>query len=467
MPKVHLIGIGGAGLSGIATILLQQGYTITGSDMQATATTQRLTQLGAQVFIGHRAENLSDTLDAVILSSAVPAHNPELSEARRRGLRVVKRAEWLGHMMENRVGIAIAGTHGKTTTTAMTAYLLQQAEHYPTFLVGGFVPQLNTGAAAGQGDAFVIEADEYDYTFLGLHPEIAVVTIVEWDHPDIFPSPAELTRAFESFVSLVPPHGLVIGCGDDPGVREIIRVTQAPTTTYGLQPGNDWQAVEVQPNQRGGHDFKVARHVGQEVNVSSYTVSLTIPGLHNVCNALAALIVANQRGLDLTQAAGILSQFTGVGRRFELKGEVSGITVIDDYAHHPTEIKATLAAARTRFPGRPIWAAFQPHTFSRTQALLDDFAGAFSEADHVIIVDIFASREVDQGTIHSTDILQRMAHPDARHIGSLTAAADYLVNHLNPGAVLLTMGAGDGYKIGEWILERLDPQRFQDLEAAA
>lgn len=433
--------------------------------MQATTTTQRLTQLGAQVFIGHRAENLSDTLDAVILSSAVPAHNPELSEARRRGLRVVKRAEWLGHMMENRVGIAIAGTHGKTTTTAMTAYLLQQAEHHPTFLVGGFVPQLNTGAAAGQGDAFVIEADEYDYTFLGLHPEIAVVTIVEWDHPDIFPSPVELKRAFESFVSLVPPHGLVIGCGDDPGVREVISVTHAPTTTYGLQPGNDWQAVEVQPNQQGGYDFKIKR-----ANASTphpVTVSLAVPGLHNVCNALAALIVANQRGIDLAQAAEILSKFEGVGRRFELKGEVNGITVIDDYAHHPTEIKATLAAAQTRFAGRPVWAVFQPHTFSRTQALLDDFAGAFSEADHVIIVDIFASREVDQGTIHSTDILQRMEHPDARYIGSLTAAVDYLVNHLNSGAVLLTMGAGDGYKIGEWILERLDPQRFQDLEAAA
>lgn len=433
--------------------------------MQATTTTQRLTQLGAQVFIGHRAENLSDTLDAVILSSAVPAHNPELSEARRRGLRVVKRAEWLGHMMENRVGIAIAGTHGKTTTTAMTAYLLQQAEHHPTFLVGGFVPQLNTSAAAGQGDAFVIEADEYDYTFLGLHPEIAVVTIVEWDHPDIFPSPVELKRAFESFVGLVPPHGLVIGCGDDPGVREVISVTHAPTTTYGLQPGNDWQAVEVQPNQRGGYDFKIKR-----ANASTpqpVTVSLAVPGLHNVCNALAALIVANQRGIDLAQAAEILSKFEGVGRRFELKGEVNGITVIDDYAHHPTEIKATLAAAQTRFAGRPVWAVFQPHTFSRTQALLDDFVGAFSEADHVIIVDIFASREVDQGTIHSTDILQRMEHPDARYIGSLTAAADYLVNHLNPGAVLLTMGAGDGYKVGEWILERLDPQRFQDLEAAA
>jgi UDP-N-acetylmuramate--alanine ligase len=250
-------------------------------------------------------------------------------------------------------------------------------------------------------------------------------------------------------------------------VREVISLTNAPATTYGLQPGNDWQAVEVQPNQRGGYDFKVVRHVGQDVILPYATVSLAVPGLHNVCNALAALIVANQRGIDLVQAAEILSRFEGVGRRFELKGEVNGITVIDDYAHHPTEIKATLAAARTRFAGRPIWVAFQPHTFSRTQALLDDFAGAFSEADHVIIVDIFASREVDAGTIHSSDILQRMQHPDARYIGSLAGAADYLANHLNPGAVLFTLGAGDGYKIGEWILERLDPQRYQDLEAAA
>jgi UDP-N-acetylmuramate--alanine ligase len=472
MPNIHLIGIGGAGLSAIATVLLQQGYTVSGSDKQASAVTVRLAQLGATVFIGHHPENLDrrpqsakpprgttdrqKTIDAVIVSSAVPSDNPELVEARRRGLRVVKRAEWLGQMMQGRVGIAIAGTHGKTTTTAMTAFILQQAGHDPTYIVGGFIPQLNTNAAAGRGDVFVIEADEYDYTFLGLRPEIAVVTIVEWDHPDMFPSAQAFKQAFVDFVQLVPGHGLVVGCGDDLGVHEVMRRATAPITTYGLGPENDWQAIEVQPNQRGGHDFKVKRLPEPSPVSRRLTVSLAVPGLHNVGNALAALIVARQRGIDLLQAAEILSEFKGVGRRFEIKGEVKGITVIDDYAHHPTEIKATLAAARTRYAGRPIWAAFQPHTFSRTLALLDDFAHAFADADHVIIVDIFPSRETDQGLVKSADILERMSHPEARYIGPLAEAVDYLAEHLAPPAVLVTMGAGDSYKMGEWVLERLN-----------
>ncbi len=454
MPNVHLIGIGGAGLSAIATVLLQQGYTVSGSDMQPSSSTERLTQLGATVHIGHRPENLSGSLDTVVISSAIPADNPELVEARRRGLPVVKRAEWLGHMMQGRVGIAVAGTHGKTTTTAMTAFMLQEAEQEPTYIVGGFVPQMNTNAAAGVGDTFVIEADEYDHTFLGLRPEVAVVTIVEWDHPDIFPTAGALHQAFQDFVRLVPADGLVIGCGDDPGARAIIEQAAANVITYGLQADNDWQAVEVRPNRRGGHDFKVMARVGQNAVLPHLTVSLAIPGRHNVYNALAVLIIAYHRQIELAQAAEILSQFKGVGRRFELKGEVNGITVIDDYGHHPTAIKATLAAARARFGNRPLWVAFQPHTFSRTMALLDDFAGAFNEADHVIMVDIFASRETDEGLVNSKDIVERMTHPDARYIGPLGEAADYLAAHLSPGDVLFTIGAGDGYRIGERVLKK-------------
>jgi UDP-N-acetylmuramate--alanine ligase len=335
----------------------------------------------------------------------------------------------------------------------MIAYILQQAGQDPTYIVGGFIPQLDTNAAAGQGDAFVIEADEYDYMFLGLRPEVAVMTIVEWDHPDMFSSPQAMTDAFVDFVRLVPSDGLVIGCGDDPGVRSVLEQASAKTMTYGLRPENDWQAVDVQPNRRGGHDFKIKRSDASSSHQS--LVSLSVPGLHNVCNALAALIVAEHCGVELAQAAEIAGQFKGVGRRFEIKGEVKGVTVIDDYAHHPTEIRATLAAARPRFAGRPIWAAFQPHTFSRTLALLDDFAQAFNDADHVILVDIFASRETDQGLVKSTDILARMSHPDARYIGSLAEAAEYLADHLTSPAVLLTMGAGDSYLIGEKVLERL------------
>jgi UDP-N-acetylmuramate--alanine ligase len=364
---------------------------------------------------------------------------------------VVKRAEWLGQMMKNKVGIAIAGTHGKTTTTGITAYLLREAGLDPTFIIGGFVPQIETNAAAGQSDLFVIEADEYDHMFLGLRPAVAVVTTVEWDHPDIFPTRRDFTQAFTDFVQLVPANGLVIGCGDDAGAAEIIQQAKAKITTYGLQAGNDWQAVNLQPNTKGGYDFQVL-HVTCSTPL---TVSLRLPGVHNVYNALAALIVAYHQGIDLAEAAEILEHFTGVGRRFELKGEVNGITVIDDYAHHPTEVKATLAAARTRFGHQPIWAVLQPHTFSRTLTLLDGFVNAFDDADHVIVVDIFASREKDEGKINSQNIVEKMNHPDVRYIGSLSDAADYLVDHLSPPAVLITLGAGDGDQVGAWVLERV------------
>ncbi len=448
--NIHFIGIGGAGLSAIATVLLQQGHTIFGSDMQASAATERLSAMGATVSIGHRPENLANP-DAVIISSAIPPTNPELIAAQQRGLKVVKRAEWLGQMMQDTVGIAIAGTHGKTTTTGMTAFLLREAGLDPTFIVGGFVPQLDTNAAAGQSRLFVIEADEYDHMFLGLRPAVAVITTVEWDHPDIFPTPHHLTRAFVDFVKRVPANGLIIGCGDDAGAAEILRAAQAKVTTYGLQPGNDWQALDLQPNAQGGYDFQAQ----SATHFAPIPVSLGVPGVHNVQNALAALIVADSQGLDLEQAAEILGQFAGVGRRFEHKGEVKGITVIDDYAHHPTEIKATLAAARTRFGRRPIWAAWQPHTFSRTMTLLDGFLGAFAEADHVIVVDIFASREKDEGQINSQTMVARMDHPDCRYIGSLEAAADYLAAQLTAPAVLITLGAGDGDQVGEWVLDRL------------
>ncbi len=450
MPNIHLIGIGGAGLSAIATVLLQQGYTVSGSDMQASLATARLEKMGATVFIGHRAENLASNLDTVIISSAIGADNPELLEARQRGLTIAKRADWLGHMMLNQTGIAIAGTHGKSTTTAMTAFMLQAAALEPTYIVGAFIPQLNTNAAAGQGSIFVIEADEYDHMFLGLHPQIAVITIVEWDHPDIFPSFKDTQQAFIDFVQLVPAEGLLIACGDAPGVQSVVQHSLAPVITYGLQDTNTWQAIGLQPNSQGGYDFQL-----RSPDQTSIPVSLKVPGQHNVQNALAALLIARHQDLDLRLAAEILGRFEGICRRFELKGEVNGITVIDDYAHHPTEIRATLSAARTRFGKRPIWVVFQPHTFSRILSLFDDFVQAFVDADHVIVVDIFASREQDQGFVSSQDIVKRMTHPDVSYIALLTDAVDYLATELTPAAVLLTLGAGDGYQVGEQLLEQL------------
>jgi UDP-N-acetylmuramate--alanine ligase len=448
---IHLIGIGGAGLSAIATVLLQQGYEVSGSDLQTSPATERLTRLGATIFKGHRAENLSSNPDIVIISSAIAPENPELLEAQRRGVSVSKRAEWLGQMMEGYVGVAVAGTHGKTTTTAMIAFILQKTGRQPTYIVGGFVPQLEASAAAGQGNLFVIEADEYDHMFLGLRPAIAVVTVVEWDHPDIYPTFQDFCQAFADFVQLVPGDGVVIGCGDDPGTRSVIEQAQAQVIRYGLAAENDWQAINLQRNRQGGYDFEV---ISPQAALR-LRLSLAIPGRHNVCNALAALIVASQQGVDLAEAAELLSQFRGVQRRFEVKGEVNGIVVIDDYAHHPTEIKATLAGARTRFKDHALWVVFQPHTFSRTLALLDDFTTAFQEADHVIIVDIYASREKDTGLINSRRLVERIIHPDVRYIGSLDETVNDLLTHLTKPAVLLTLGAGDGYLIGEWVLQKL------------
>jgi UDP-N-acetylmuramate--alanine ligase len=457
--RVHLIGIGGAGLSAIATVLLEQGYQVSGSDLRASPVTERLARTGATVHIGHAAANLGD-VEVVIVSSAVPEENPEVAEARRRGIPVVKRAEWLGRMMAGKRGVAVAGTHGKTTTTAMIALILRDAGLDPTFIVGGDIPQLETNAAAGAGQVFVIEADEYDRTFLGLQPEVAVVTILEWDHPDCYPTPESMHEAFRQFLCRVPQGGLVVACGDEPGVQKLLEdrtaggrdvAEIAAVVTYGLKAANDWQAVDPRPNPRGGYDFGVqltrtGRRAGQ--------VSLAVPGMHNVKNALAALVVADYLGISRSQAAGTLSHFTGVGRRFEEKGQAGDILVVDDYAHHPTEIRATLEAARGRYPGRAIWAVFQPHTYSRTRALLDDFARAFGGADHVVLVDIFPAREQDDGSVHSQDILARMSHPDARYIGGLAEAADFLTRHVRAGDVLITLGAGDGYRIGEMVLKQ-------------
>ncbi|HEY84596.1 MAG TPA: UDP-N-acetylmuramate--L-alanine ligase [Chloroflexi bacterium] len=483
MPHVHLIGIGGAGLSAIATVLLQQGYTVSGSDMQDSEAVARLRTLGATVHIGHRAKNIAAP-DTVVYSSAIPADNPELIAARARQISTFKRPAWLGQMMRGKKGIAIAGTHGKTTTTSMAALILSEAGLSPSYIIGGFVPQLKSNAAAGNSDLFVIEADEYDRTFLSLKPEIAVITSLEWDHPDTYPTEASLREAFVEFVKLVlskaevsvPPAGKVILCADDAGAASLLEV--APdAATYGIQRDKGtrgqgdketegsppahlptcppahlpiWRAVNVQVNRKGGYSFSV-QHQGEIVTPQA--VELSVPGLHNVQNALAALVAAEAVGVSPAEAGRILSTYTGVGRRFELKGEINGVTVIDDYAHHPSEIKATLSAARARYPQQEIYAVFQPHTFSRTKLLLSDFAAAFDQARHAIILDIFPSREKDDGSISSADIIARMQHPDARHIASMEEAVDYLRAHLTPGNVLITLGAGDGYRVGEMVLE--------------
>jgi len=450
--RVHLIGIGGIGLSAIAKVLLEEGCRVSGSDLKLSPITEALAARGATIHQGHRAENVGDA-EVVVVSSAIPADNPEAAAARARGIPVVKRDWMLGRMMEGRFGIAVAGSHGKTTIAAMLALLLTDAGLDPTFIVGGIMENLGTNARAGRGRYFVIEADEYDRTFLGLRPRIAVVTNIEMDHPDCYPELDDLMEVFREFVRLVPADGCVIGCGDEERTRGMLgelRGTQGSRViTYGLGEGVDWQAADIRAHELGGRDF-VALHEGQPVGA----FGLQIPGLHNVQNSLAVLAVAHQLGLGLAGVRETLRRYSGVQRRFEVKGEVNGVIVVDDYAHHPTQIRTTLRAARERYPGRAIWAVFQPHTYSRTKALLGEFAASFADADHVVVTEIYAAREFDNLGVSASDIVALMRHPDTRYISGLNETADYLFDHLRPGDVLITLGAGDGYKVGEKVLAR-------------
>jgi len=453
----HFVGIGGIGLSAIAKVLLEQGHTISGSDLKLSPVALALAEAGATVYRGHNADQLGNP-DLVIVSSAVPLNNPEVIAARQRGIPVIKRDRLLGEMMAGKVGIAVAGTHGKTTTASLIAHTLIALGQDPTFIVGGVLGNLGTNARAGAGPFFVIEADEYDLAFLGLRPQIAVVTHLEHDHPDCFPSVADVEAAFRQFLALVPPQGWVIGCSDEPRVAALLQDVHSQQGApgiwrYGIQAGADWRAVDLGLNDAGGYDF-VALY--QQIPWGHF--SLSVPGVHNVKNALAAVAVMHRLGLEPAALAGALAAFRPTERRFQIKGEAAGITVVDDYAHHPTEVRAALAAARDRFPGRSVWAVFQPHTFSRTRALLDEFAACFVDADHVIVLDIYPAREVaaDFAGVSAQALVARMAHPDARHIGAHAEAVDHLLAQLRPGDVLITLGAGDGNQIGEQVLARLE-----------
>jgi len=452
MKHFHLVGIGGAGLSAIARVLLESGQIVSGSDEQETEFTARLRASGVRIFIGHAAQNIAGA-DLVLVSSAVASANPEVVAAVQAGLPVVKRQDFVGGMMAERVGLAIAGTHGKTTTAALTAYLLSRAGQQPSFIVGGLISDLDTNARHGIGLPFVVEADEYDRMFLGLRPTVAVVTNVEHDHPDCYPTFAEMQAAFDEFAALVPAQGVLIVCNDDAGARALAQSARKRGTrvvTYGLQTGADWRAELLQPNSAGGCDFLVS-HAGRELGLARTRLA----GDHNVCNALAALAAVDYCGVPFATALPALRAFRGVGRRFEVKGEVHGITVVDDYAHHPTEIRATLASARQRFPGRPLWAMFQPHTYSRTRALMENFASSFGDADHVVVSDIYSAREASDAALSSADLIGAMQHADAQYVGGLEAAAHSLAQRMRPGDVLLTLGAGTSHKVGELVLAEL------------
>ena len=447
---VHCVGIGGIGISAIARVLLEQGHHVTGSDQRLSPVAEALAASGATVHVGHDASHIGHA-DVVLISSAVPGTNPEVVEARRRAIPVLRRAEFLGKLMEGKIGVAVAGTHGKTTTTSMIAWILVQAGLDPTFIVGGVIQSLQTNARAGRGPHFVIEADEYDRMFLGLTPTVAAITHLEHDHPDCFPSFADMQAAFRQFVDLVPPAGLIVGCADQPAVADLMRGPfQAPAQTCGLALGSEWRAVEVRTNSLGGHDFRVLR-AATEVG----RMCLRVPGIHNVRNALVALAVAYWLGLEVPAISDALLSFPGVERRFETRGQAGEITVVDDYAHHPTEIRATLEAARARFGQRPLWVVFQPHTYSRLRSLWDEFVTCFVRADHVVVLDVFAARETDTLGISAAELVAQMAHPDVTYLADIEAAADYVASHAEPNAVVVTCSAGDGNRVGTRVLENL------------
>jgi UDP-N-acetylmuramate--alanine ligase len=455
MEHIHLIGIGGSGLSAIARLLLEMGYTVSGSDRLDSAFLADLRILGADIKIGHHPENIAGA-NQVVCSSAIPDDNPEAKAAREAGIPVLKRADFLGKLMDGKTGIAVAGTHGKTTTTAMLAWVLTALKQDPSFIVGGVMNNLGVNARAGKGICFVIEADEYDRMFLGLKPMLEVITNVEHDHPDCYPTPQIFYAAFENFVDLLPTEGTLVACGQDVGTTKLIshaRENHIHIASYGLdekaeqKPEAEFysKASNLSRNAKGGFSFDAL------VNRQTCQVNLQVPGMHNVLNGLAVLTVIDLLHLPLDQAALALGDFQGTGRRFEIRGEPEGITIIDDYAHHPTEVRATLAAARARYPGRRIWVVWQPHTYSRTQLLQSEFSQAFLDADQVIVTEIYAAREPKQD-FSSSQVVKAMGHLAVQFIPELPDVSNYLIDHLKIDDVLLVLSAGDADQISTRVL---------------
>jgi UDP-N-acetylmuramate--alanine ligase len=433
-------------LSAIARVLHERGEQVTGSDQAANALTEALVRDGVPVVIGHRAENVAGA-DLVLVTSAVGDDNPEIAAARAAGIPVKRRENFLEELTSGLRTLAVAGTHGKTTTSSLIAWILRRAGRDPGYVLGGSSPDLAGNAAAGGGSIFVIEADEYDHAFLGLHPSVGVVTNVEYDHPDLFPSRQAYRSAFEAFVDLVRDRLIV--CLEDPVAAELKRPGLV-RETYGLSAQADWRAEEIRPNPAGGSDFLV-QHGSESLGL----MRTRLPGRHNVLNALAAMAALGDFAIELADLRQALTEFRGVQRRFTVSGEAGEVTVVDDYAHHPSEVRATLEAVRARYPGRDVWAVFQPHTYSRLRALAPDFADAFAGADHVVITGVFAARERPVPGIDAAWLAGQIEHGDVRPAEALEDAARLVLSRLKPPAVVVTLSAGDGNRVGEFVLEAL------------
>lgn len=456
MKHVHLIGIGGTGISSIARVLLEKGFTVSGSDRSLSPLALDLIGSRVTVYEGHAAANIQGA-DLVVRSSAISDDNIEVATARELGIPVLKRADFLNKLLEDYFLLAVAGSHGKTTTSTMLTWSLSCLGKQPGFILGGVSSNLGTNASAGAGELFVIEADEYDYMFLGLQPSLILITNIEFDHPDCFPTVSEYHAAFTAFVKKLKPGGILVTNADQAGAAAMRAALPVETrcVTYGLTPAAEIMARDLRISASGCFSFAVVDNRTQE---SLAKIELQVPGEHNVRNALGVLTVHHLLGNSLVDVAAALSTYSGSGRRFEVVGEVNDVTIIDDYAHHPTKIKATLSAARVRYPGHRIVAVWQPHTYSRTLALEDDFAAAFSDADEVIVTNIYASREKEQ-PFSMERLVNKITSASARHIAELSGVTAFLAQNLQPGDVLIVLSAGDADRVCREVLDLLKERK--------
>lgn len=447
---IYFIGIGGISMSGLAEILASRGHQVSGTDVKETAVTKHLQSLGIHINFGHRAENITDDITLVVYTAAIHDDNPELRAAHEKGIRIMDRAHLLGQIMdEYHDSVAVSGTHGKTTTTSMVSEILLAAEKDPTITVGGILPTIGSNLRIGNSPYFVAEACEYFDSFLQFNPFIAIILNVESDHLDYFKTLENIRRSFHAFAQRVPDKGLLAISEKIDNVEELTDGLTCHVETFGLSKKANWRAENIVHEADGRNSFDVY-HNGAFFT----TIHLHIPGEHNITNALAAIAASAFLGAAPEDCVKGLHHYTGTERRFQLKGKKDGITVIDDYAHHPTEIKAALAAAQN-VQHNTTWCVFQPHTFSRTRFLFDEFGEAFGDADEIIIADIFAARETDDGTVSAAQLADRIAQTgkSARYVGDFAAIEAYLREHCKSGDLLMTVGAGDVYKIGENFLK--------------
>lgn len=449
---VHMLGAGGSGMAGLSAALLKLGARVSGSDRVASPAVARLRALGALLTTGEPATLPAD-VDLIVASAAIPADHPVLTQAQRRGARVVKYSEMLGLLMQRGVGVAISGTHGKSTTTAWLTYALSEAGLDPSFVVGADVPQLGGGSGVGAGRYFVAEACEYDRSFLNLRPRMAAILNVEEDHLDYYQNLDDICAAFQEFAALLPPDGLLLLNGDDDVARRAAGASRAPVETFGLTPGCDWRGIDL-TLEEGAYAFEIHRR-----EQALGRVRLGLSGLHNVQNGLAVAALATHAGVPWPVLAAALARFEGAGRRLELRGHERGVRVADDYAHHPTEIRATLAAARERFSPSRLWCVFQPHQHSRTRFLLEDFARSFRLADEIVVPDIYFVRDSqrDQEAVSAMDLVERLRAEgrSATHLSGFGQIVELLSRETRPGDLVLTMGAGDVWKIADELVRAL------------